>query len=442
MSVIWIGYTTLYREGGPKFARAAETMRRAKEAEAATRHPRPEIRCEKVESKLDFVQAMQRIKDAGQELAELHFIGHSGMYGPMFRTTAMPEQFSPYEWRTLELPFAADGEAFFHACRSARWFAPFFARTFNVPASGYHWYTTVSLDPAHFKWERPGTPPDAPLYVIGCKGRKSHGVAGSLRKYSGRAPAEAMQRFEPEDPGNDASYDSVAPLYAEVFEDIGVREVEWNWLTRHFDAVPGKPRVLDIGCGNGALLRKLSGRIASGVGTDASPVMIELAAERARTEHPNLQFQTVSEPKLPFPDASFDVVTSLLSFRYLDWDPIMNEIRRVLAPGGRIMIVDMVTAPVRMKEVPQLFFSKARTMLGTRKHRAFHGALGRLVSDPRWHKMLAYNPIRSEHEMKWYLESRFPGRKVERLDVAMHARVLAFDSGPLQPGTVPPQSYP
>ena len=59
----------------------------------------------------------------------------------------MPEQFSPHEWRTLDLPFAPDGEAFFHACRSARWFAPFFARTFNVPASGFHWYTTVSLDP-------------------------------------------------------------------------------------------------------------------------------------------------------------------------------------------------------------------------------------------------------------------------------------------------------
>jgi ubiquinone/menaquinone biosynthesis C-methylase UbiE len=442
MSVIWIGYTTLYREGGPKFARAAETMRRAKEAEASTRQPKPEVRCERIESKLDFVQAMQRIKDSGQDLAELHFIGHSGMYGPMFRTAAMPEQFSPYEWRTLELPFAPDGEAFFHACRSARWFAPFFARTFNVPASGYHWYTTVSLAPTRFKWEGPGTPPDTPLYIIGCKGKKSHGAVGALKKYAGMAPAETMQRFLPEDPGGDPSYDAVAPLYAEVFEDIGVREVEWNWLARQFDALPGKPRVLDIGCGNGALLRKLSGRIASGTGIDFSPVMIELAAERARMEHPNLQFQTVREPKLPFPDASFDVVTSLLSFRYLDWDPIMNEIRRVLAPGGRIMIVDMVTAPVRVKELPQLAISKVRTMIGTRKHRTFHRALRKLVSDPRWHKMLSYNPIRAEHEMKWYLESRFPGQQVERLDIGVHNRVLAFDSGPLQPGTVPPQSYP
>jgi ubiquinone/menaquinone biosynthesis C-methylase UbiE len=143
-----------------------------------------------------------------------------------------------------------------------------------------------------------------------------------------------MQRCVPEDPGGDPSYDQVASLYAEVFEDIGVREVEWRWLTRHFDEVTGKPRVLDIGCGNGALLRKLSDRIASGTGIDFSPKMIELASARARTDHPNLHFETVREPKLPFPDASFDVVTSLLSFRYLDWDPLMNEIRRVLAPGG------------------------------------------------------------------------------------------------------------
>ena len=113
-------------------------------------------------------------------------------------------------------------------------------------------------------------------------------------------------------------------------------------------------------------------------------------------------------------------------------------------PGdaGRIMIVDMVTAPVRLKELPQLAVSKVRTMIGARKDRRFQRALQKLVSDPRWKTMLKYNPIRAEHEMKWYLESRFPGKQVERLDIGVHNRVLAFDSGPLQPGTVPPQSYP
>src|SRR5205085_929517 len=146
----------------------------------------------------------------------------------------------------------------------------------------------------------------------------------------------------------------------------------------------GKPRVLDIGCGNGALLRKLSGRIASGTGVDPSPVMIELAAERARTEHPNLQFQTVREPKLPFPDASFDVVTSLLSFRYLDWDPVMMEIRRVLRPGGRLLIVDMVTVPVRWREMPRMAADAARALVGRRRRREFGRRLRAMVSDPRW----------------------------------------------------------
>jgi len=64
------------------------------------------------------------------------------------------------------------------------------------------------------------------------------------------------------------------------------------------------------------------------------------------------------------------------------------------------------------------------------------------VTDPRWQTMLRYNPIRAEHELRWYLESRHPGRRVELLNVAWNARVLAFDSGPLSPGWVPPQSYP
>ena len=68
-------------------------------------------------------------KSTGKQIGEFHFIGHSGMYGPMYGTVKYPEQFSPYEIRNLDIPFANDAEAYFHCCRSARWFAPFFART-------------------------------------------------------------------------------------------------------------------------------------------------------------------------------------------------------------------------------------------------------------------------------------------------------------------------
>ncbi|HZL19031.1 MAG TPA: class I SAM-dependent methyltransferase [Polyangia bacterium] len=438
-TLIWIGYTTRYREGGAKFARVAATM----EADRRAANPACLVRSERVESKLEFVRAMERVRDGGHTLAELHFVGHSGMYGPMFRTTSMPEQFSPHEWRNLRLPFAPGASAYFHACRTARWFAPFFARTFAVTAHGYHWYTTISTKPDRFTWEGVGVGPDGgPLYVIAIPGKKSHGVTGSALKYSGLAPAEAMKRFEPRDPDGDTGYDGVAELYAEVFGDIGVRRDEWRWLKKHLPRTP-LPRVLDLGCGNGALLAKLAPRIAHGVGVDRSSRMIDLARGRAQaSDDAHLRYQTIDGPALPFADRSFDAVISLLSFRYLDWDPIMNEIRRVLAPGGRLLVVDMVTVPLRGRELPCFARSKARQLVEHLRQPEFRRALRKMVGDPRWQVMLKHNPIRSDHELRWYLESRFPGRRVEILTIGWNTRVVAFDSGPLEPGWVPPQSYP
>lgn len=438
-----VTYTTLYRDGGRELERAARTM--AREMVEQRGLPKDQVHLVRVESKREFVAAIASATQNGEALDELHFVGHSGMYGPMFRTTDMPEQFSPHEWRTLAIPFAPWGAAFFHACRTARWFAPFFARTFGVPASGFHWYTTFSARPDRFVWAPPLLPnaKDRPLYLIGCRGKKSDGLAGSVMKYTGLVKPEAMKRFEPAPVDGDPSYDGVAELYADVFSDIRVRRDEWRWLTGHFPTHP--VRVLDIGCGNGALLRALGDRVASGVGVDVSAGMIA-AARKADGELAGgagkLRFEQIDGPTLPFADASFDVVVSLLSFRYLDWDPVMNEIRRVLAPGGKLLVVDMVTAPTAVREMPRLFGDSLRARWQRHQDERYQAALARLISDPRWEAMLRYNPIRAVHEYVWYLESRFPGRKVETLNIGWHNRVLAFDSGPLEPGRVAPQSYP
>ena len=429
-----ITYTTRYRLGGAQFPVVAGTLADEKRASGYE----TEIVCRAVESKSDVLQSIHEIKDAGGEIDEFHFVGHSGMYGPMFGTVVFPEQFSPYEWETMEIPFAEDATAYFHCCRSARWFAPFFARTFNVSTYGFFWYTTFSRSKT--KYVGAGESTASPLYTIGCKGRKSHGYLASIQKRLGFMPAETMKSFEPRAVKGEDTYNEVAELYDAAFVDIRVRRDEWQWLNAHLPECTDI-RILDIGCGNGALLNALSDRIESGVGVDES----ESILARARTKNAeisNLKFEKIDGPKLPFDDHSFDVAISLMSFRYLDWDPLLAEIKRVTKRGGKLFIIDMVTVPVAFAEYPRLLIDKMRTMRHQKANAAFNTALHKLVSHPDWKKMLEYNPIRSEHEMKWYLESRFPGQKMEILNMAWNSRIVAFDSGAVENGIGAELSYP
>jgi SAM-dependent methyltransferase len=432
--VIIIVYTTLYRKGGQQFPAVARTLARERKESGFA----GEIILSAVESKRDVLRLFAEAKSAGQFISEFHFVGHSGMYGPMFGTVAFPEQFSPYEWQTTGIPFAEDAAAYFHCCRSARWFAPFFSRTFNVKTYGFFWYTTFSRSKTRYQFA--GSEAAESLYTIGCKGRRSHGLGASALKFAGLMPAEEMKVFLPSPPSGDTSYNQVAELYDAAFADIKVRKDEWEWLNQHLPE-SADLRVLDIGCGNGALLSALSERIKYGVGVDESEAILKKARQRNAVRG-NLEFQSIDSPTLPFANASFDVVISLMSFRYLDWDPLLSEVKRVTKPGGKFLIVDMVTDPVRRSEYPQLLRDKFRTMFRQQSNSEFKANLRRLVSHPDWQKMLEYNPIRSEHEMKWYLESRFPGHRLEILNLGWNARTVAFDSGPVEQGVEANLSYP
>jgi ubiquinone/menaquinone biosynthesis C-methylase UbiE len=372
-------YATLYRAGGEKFAPVARAMA----AEKAAEFPVCRIVCSAAESKAKFLEQVESIEAAAGEIFEFHFIGYSGVYGIMFGTPRWPEQFSPYEWRTMRIPFAHDGHFYFHADHTAQWFAPFIARTLHVRASGYHRYTAT--DP--------------------------------------------MIEFEPSHAPIDTSYDAVAELYDRTFEDIGVRADEMAWILQALGPSEHKT-LLDIGCGNGALLQKLSSRLGKGVGVDISAGMLTQARERCRADD-HLDFQKINGPSLPFADGSFDTVISVLSFRYLDWDPIVQEIRRVLKPGGQVLVLDMVAAPVKFAEIFALIKAKADLFWQRRSQRRYGVALRKMVTDPRWRTMLKYNPMRSEPEMREFLESRFPGRKAQVINVGWRSRILAFDTGPV-----------
>ncbi|SDD85830.1 class I SAM-dependent methyltransferase [Glycomyces harbinensis] len=96
-------------------------------------------------------------------------------------------------------------------------------------------------------------------------------------------------------------------------------------------------RILDVGCGAGPLFESLRERGAIVTGVDPSIKMLELARRRLG-EDAALQQADLNDP-LPFPDDTFDDAVACLVLHYLeDWTAPLAELRRVLVPGGRLIV--------------------------------------------------------------------------------------------------------
>lgn len=109
----------------------------------------------------------------------------------------------------------------------------------------------------------------------------------------------------------------------------------------------GNPRLLDLCCGSGDLCFLAEERgAASVVGVDFTLPMLAVARERAkqrgeRTPRRGPQFAQADALALPFPDGAFDAVTISYGLRNIaDLDAALREMRRVLAPGGRAVVLD------------------------------------------------------------------------------------------------------
>lgn len=133
------------------------------------------------------------------------------------------------------------------------------------------------------------------------------------------------------------------------FHDIFSFRGQWRALRQRtiaFARLQSGEQVLDVGCGTGTLaleVSRLVGRSGHVAGIDPGEQQIARARAKAARRNMSIDFQIGVIEQLPFPDQTFDVVFSTLMMHHLPKSlkrQGLDEISRVLKPGGRLVIAD------------------------------------------------------------------------------------------------------
>lgn len=156
------------------------------------------------------------------------------------------------------------------------------------------------------------------------------------------------------------------------------------------DVAPAAARILDVGCGTGALLRGAAQAFpeAELVGVDASRGMIE-AAESSNPAPARTRFVRAEAEALPFATAQFDLVLSTMSFHHwADQALGLSEVARTLAPGGSFLLADQVVTPL----LRPFFLGERRERFHTRAE--LEPLLTKAgFTDLAWHDVFKLGPL-------------------------------------------------
>lgn len=143
----------------------------------------------------------------------------------------------------------------------------------------------------------------------------------------------------------ESMFDEVAPKYdlANTILSLGIHHLWRKTLVKLSGAHTGE-KVLDCATGTGDLaieFKKVVGPQGAVLGTDFCKGMLDLAPAKARSQNLNIQFEIQDVTKLPYPDATFDIVSISFGIRNVE-KPVqgIKEMLRVLKPGGRLMILE------------------------------------------------------------------------------------------------------
>lgn len=139
-------------------------------------------------------------------------------------------------------------------------------------------------------------------------------------------------------------------------------------------------RVLDVACGTGIVARLAAERVAPGgsvAGADVNPGMLALARRLAASSPVQITWYETAAEAMPLPDAAFDVVFCQLGLQFMsDKRAALSEMRRVVAPGGRVYVT--VPAPSALFDVMEQAFARHGVAAAAGFTRLVFG-----VNDPR-----------------------------------------------------------
>jgi demethylmenaquinone methyltransferase / 2-methoxy-6-polyprenyl-1,4-benzoquinol methylase len=165
-------------------------------------------------------------------------------------------------------------------------------------------------------------------------------------------------------------FTSIAPRYDFLNHllSANIDKLWWRRTARVFAHILSRPdsRILDLCCGTGDMafaLRK-RGRAAEIFGVDFSHAMLVLATQKTSASRP-LKWIEGDALRLPFPDCSFDLLTSAFGFRNLaDYDAGLREILRVLRQGGECGILEFSEPKGLLGKLYNVYFKSVLPKIG------------------------------------------------------------------------------
>jgi len=131
---------------------------------------------------------------------------------------------------------------------------------------------------------------------------------------------------------------TVAAAYDSYYQNEAgktIDEIEKNILAPYLNNLP-TGHLLELGCGTGHWTQFFSEQGFQVTAIDNSEAMLEIAREK---NIQNALFQKADASKLPFPDGSFPAIVSVIMLEFVEnANQVMNEIDRVLKPGGTLVL--------------------------------------------------------------------------------------------------------